>query len=52
MAFAATTDNTVTKVHQAREALGQRLRELRTAAGLSGRQLAESLSWPPPKVSK
>ncbi|MBV9026529.1 MAG: helix-turn-helix domain-containing protein [Streptomycetaceae bacterium] len=39
-------------VHEARNALGKRLRELRTAAGLSGRQLAESLSWPPSKVSK
>ena len=33
-------------------ALGKRLRELRQQAGLSGRQLAESLSWPPSKVSK
>jgi transcriptional regulator with XRE-family HTH domain len=32
--------------------LGKRLRELRTAARLSGRQLAESLSWPASKVSK
>lgn len=39
-------------VHQARNALGRRLRELRQAAGFSGRQLAESLSWPPSKVSK
>ena len=39
-------------VHEARNALGKRLRELRQAAGLSGRQLAESLSWPPSKVSK
>lgn len=39
-------------VHEARNALGKRLRELRTATGLSGRQLAESLSWPPSKVSK
>jgi transcriptional regulator with XRE-family HTH domain len=39
-------------VHEARGALGRRLRELRSAAGLSGRQLAESLSWPPSKVSK
>lgn len=39
-------------VHEARDALGKRLRELRTAVGLSGRQLAESLSWPPSKVSK
>ena len=39
-------------VHEARNALGKRLRELRQAADLSGRQLAESLSWPPSKVSK
>jgi len=32
--------------------LGKRLRELRQRANLSGRQLAESLSWPPSKVSK
>ncbi|WP_256103821.1 helix-turn-helix transcriptional regulator [Streptomyces sp. ODS05-4] len=42
----------ITSVHEARDALGRRLRELRTAAGLSGRALAESLSWPPSKVSK
>jgi transcriptional regulator with XRE-family HTH domain len=41
-----------TSVHEARNALGKRLRELRTSAALSGRQLAESLSWPPSKVSK
>ena len=39
-------------VHEARSALGKRLRELRTAAGVTGRQLAESLSWPASKVSK
>ncbi|WP_407671448.1 helix-turn-helix domain-containing protein [Parafrankia elaeagni] len=39
-------------VQEARSALGKRLRELRAAAALSGRQLAESLSWPPSKVSK
>lgn len=39
-------------VHEARSALGKRLRELRSSAGLSGRRLAESLSWPPSKVSK
>jgi transcriptional regulator with XRE-family HTH domain len=42
----------VTSVHEARDALGKRLRELRQQAGLNGRQLAESLSWPPSKVSK
>lgn len=41
-----------TNVHDARNALAKRLRELRQRAGLSGRQLAESLSWPPSKVSK
>lgn len=39
-------------VHEARNALGKRLRELRQQADISGRQLAESLSWPPSKVSK
>lgn len=42
----------MTNVHEARKALGQRLRELRRQAGMTGRQLAESLSWPPSKVSK
>ena len=42
----------VSNVHEARSALGKRFRELRQQAGLSGRQLAESLSWPPSKVSK
>jgi transcriptional regulator with XRE-family HTH domain len=42
----------VTSVHEARNALGKRLRELRQQADLNGRQLAESLSWPPSKVSK
>lgn len=39
-------------VQEARNALGKRLRELRTSAGMSGAQLAESLSWAPSKVSK
>src|SRR5918912_4533435 len=39
-------------VHEARTALGKRLRELRRHAGLTGTQLAESLSWPQSKVSK
>lgn len=39
-------------VHEARVALGTRLRELRRQAGLTGTQLAESLSWPQSKVSK
>lgn len=39
-------------VHEARIALGNRLRELRAGAGLSGKELAESLLWQPSKVSK
>ncbi len=42
----------VSNVQEARSALGQRLRELRQQARLSGRQLADVLSWPPSKVSK
>jgi transcriptional regulator with XRE-family HTH domain len=42
----------VSNVHEVRIALGHRLRELRTAANLSGRQLAELLSWPASKISK
>jgi transcriptional regulator with XRE-family HTH domain len=41
-----------TSVDEARSALGKRLRELRVSAGLSGKQLAESLSWAGSKVSK
>jgi transcriptional regulator with XRE-family HTH domain len=44
--------NSATNVHEARRALGQRLRELRKTSGQTGRQLADSLSWPPSKVSK
>jgi transcriptional regulator with XRE-family HTH domain len=44
--------NSATNVHEARTALGKRLRELRQQAGLTGKQLAESLPWPPSKVSK
>jgi transcriptional regulator with XRE-family HTH domain len=42
----------VTNYQTARQALGARLRELRTEARLTGRGLAEVLSWPPSKVSK
>ncbi|MFI8079660.1 helix-turn-helix domain-containing protein [Kitasatospora sp. NPDC086009] len=41
-----------TDFQQARIALGLRLRELRTEGGLTGRQLADRLSWPQSKVSK
>ncbi|WP_084478024.1 helix-turn-helix domain-containing protein [Nocardia jejuensis] len=39
-------------VHQAREALGKRLREMRKDARLSGRQLAALAGWHESKVSK
>jgi transcriptional regulator with XRE-family HTH domain len=39
-------------VHQAKEALGARLRDLRRDAGLTGRQLAVLTGWPSSKVSK
>lgn len=39
-------------VHQAREALGHRLRELRRDAGLTGAQLAERAGWHGSKISK
>lgn len=42
----------VTSVHEARRSLGLRLRELRQAARMNGRQLAELLGWPASKISK
>lgn len=39
-------------MEEARFALGQRLRALRRQAQLTGKELAESLSWQPSKVSK
>jgi transcriptional regulator with XRE-family HTH domain len=42
----------VTSFQRAREALGQRLRELRQDARLTGRQLAETQGWQPSKVSR
>jgi len=44
--------SSASNVNEARNALGKRLRELREQANLTGRQLAESLSWPPSKISK
>ncbi|MEV6669276.1 helix-turn-helix transcriptional regulator [Streptomyces sp. NPDC051162] len=41
-----------TDFQRAREALGARLRELRTEGGLTGRQLAEQCGWVHSKVSK
>jgi DNA-binding transcriptional regulator YiaG len=40
-----------TSVDEARNALGKRLRELRQQAGLTGKQFAESLTWPASTVS-
>jgi len=39
-------------VHQAKEALGNRLRDLRKDAGFTGRQLAERAGWQGSKISK
>lgn len=41
-----------TDFQRARVVLGARLRELRTEAGLNGRDFAGRLGWPPSKVSK
>ncbi|MFI6577768.1 helix-turn-helix domain-containing protein [Nocardiopsis sp. NPDC050513] len=45
-------DSDASNVHEARSALGKRLRELRLQANMTGKQLAESLSWTASKVSK
>jgi transcriptional regulator with XRE-family HTH domain len=45
-------NGTTSNVEEARRALGKRLRELRQMAGLTGVDLAESLSWVGSKVSK
>lgn len=39
-------------IQAARTELGERLKDLRRAAGLTGQQLADALSWPQSKVSK
>lgn len=44
--------STSSDIREARAELGARLRELRRAAGLTGQQLADALSWPQSKVSK
>lgn len=41
-----------TDYQSGREALGARLRELRTEAGLQGRELADRLGWQRSKVSR
>lgn len=40
------------RIREGRTALGARLRDLRRAAGMTGQQLADSLSWARSKVSK
>ncbi|GAA5053925.1 helix-turn-helix domain-containing protein [Nocardia callitridis] len=42
----------MTDIHDAREALGAQLRELRRTAGLTGRRLAQLSGWHETKVSK
>lgn len=44
--------SSASNVHEARIALGKRLRELREQADLKAKQLAEALGWHPTKVSK
>lgn len=44
--------SSTSNVHEARTALGQRLRELREQADLKAKELAEALAWHPTKVSK
>lgn len=52
MSLSPSMSNGTTGVDEARNALGKRLRELRVAAKLSGKELAESLSWVGSKISK
>jgi transcriptional regulator with XRE-family HTH domain len=44
--------SSASNVHEARLALGKRLRELREQAGLKAKELAEALGWHPTKISK
>ena len=48
----APNTSSASDVHQARTALGRRLRELREQAGLKAKELAATLAWHPTKVSK
>ncbi|WP_163549117.1 helix-turn-helix domain-containing protein [Candidatus Frankia nodulisporulans] len=52
MTLSPTRSTGATSVDEARRALGLRLREMRKRAGVTGRQLAESVSWPASKISK
>jgi transcriptional regulator with XRE-family HTH domain len=42
----------LSKIQQAREALGSHLRQLRRGTGLNGKEFADRLRWMPSKVSK
>jgi transcriptional regulator with XRE-family HTH domain len=44
--------SSASNVHEARIALGSRLRELREHAGLKAKELAEAVQWHPTKISK
>ncbi|TCP43850.1 helix-turn-helix protein [Tamaricihabitans halophyticus] len=52
MSFLQNNKSSSTNVHEARIALGARLRELRQRSNMTGRQLAESLHWQASKVSR
>lgn len=52
MSLSPSMNSGTSSLDEARRALGKRLRELRQGAGLTGVQLAESLSWVGSKVSK
>lgn len=45
-------DRVSTDFQNARVALGARLRELRSGAGLNGKEVAETLGWQRSKVSR
>jgi transcriptional regulator with XRE-family HTH domain len=52
MNLPAHNTSSASNVHEARIALGRRLRELREQADLKAKELAEALAWHPTKVSK
>lgn len=52
MILPAHNTSSASNVHEARIALGRRLRELREQADLKAKELAEALAWHPTKVSK
>lgn len=52
MILPAHNTSSASSVHEARIAIGKRLRELREQADLKAKELAEALAWHPTKVSK